>query len=247
MPKLKQPSQLKKPKAESSSADARGFGKRKVGQSTKPTTNIALREDSIRRLSDAAFQLFVQKGYHATTLDEIAKAANLTKGAIYFYFSSKQKLLLKLLDDAEVAVISPLLEHVESTEGGAMQKVAAFFRFSSQHGGIEQPEKLLCLIKTSIEFRDKRDEISDRIRQIYNRVYSALEVILEAGQKRGEIGKIPVRELASMIMATNDGMMLEWHRRGSQIDGRKLVRTVWTTFLYGIEEREMGALVSQAL
>jgi YsiA-like protein, C-terminal region len=77
--------------------------------------------------------------------------------------------------------------------------------------------------------------VRKRIVEIYDEIYSALEAILEAGKKRGEIASTSTKELASMIVATNDGMMLEWHRRGANIDGRKLVRTVWTTFLHGIE------------
>lgn len=208
--------------------------KKRAPKSPKPATNLELREDSIRRLSEASFALFVAKGYHATSLDEIARAAGLTKGSIYFYFNSKQRLLLGLLEDAREAVVSPLLDHVHKIEGSATDKIAGFFRFSSLNG-IEQPQKLLCLIKTSIEFRDRDDAISKRIVEIYDEIYSALEAILEAGKKRGEIASTSTKELASMIVATNDGMMLEWHRRGANIDGRKLVRTVWTTFLHGIE------------
>lgn len=225
----------KRSKNETSPVIRSPANKKRPVRPPKPSTNLELREDSIRRLSEAAFALFVAKGYHATSLDEIARAAGLTKGSIYFYFNSKQRLLLGLLDDARDAVVAPLLDHVNQIEGSATDKIAGFFRFSSLHGGIEQPQKLLCLIKTSIEFRDSDDAISKRIVEIYDEIYSTLEVILEAGKKRGEIGSTPVKELASMIVATNDGMMLEWHRRGANIDGRKLVRTVWTTFLHGIE------------
>jgi AcrR family transcriptional regulator len=208
--------------------------KKVVAKKAKAATNLAMREDSINRLSEAAFQLFVSQGYHATSLDEIAQAAGLTKGAIFFYFASKEKLLLQLLDIAERAVVDPLLERLKDIEGSATDKVAGFFRFSSRHGGIEQPQKLLCLIKTSIEFRDRRNVIGARIRTIYSRIYRELESVISAGKERGEIGDIPARELTSMIVATNDGMMLEWHRRGSQIDGPLFVRTVWMTFLDGI-------------
>jgi Bacterial regulatory proteins, tetR family len=106
--------------------------KKRAPKSPKPATNLELREDSIRRLSEASFALFVAKGYHATSLDEIARAAGLTKGSIYFYFNSKQRLLLGLLEDAREAVVSPLLDHVHKIEGSATDKIAGFFRFSSQ-------------------------------------------------------------------------------------------------------------------
>ena len=52
---------------------------------------------------------------------------------------------------------------------------------------------------------------------------------------RGEIAKtVRIRELASMMIATHDGMMLEWHRRGTKIDGGQLARTVMSTFMRGV-------------
>ena len=193
-----------------------------------------MREESIRELSRAAFRLFVGQGYGATSLSEIANAAGLTKGAIFFYFSSKENLMLSLLDIVEANIADTLIARLDQTKGGAAEKIAAFFRHTSQ-AGVERPDELLCLIKVSIEFHNRGDAIDRRATAIYNRFHGALAAILEDGRARGEIDPtLPVVELASMVIATHDGMMLEWHRRGETIDGRRLVRTVWSTFLHGI-------------
>lgn len=196
-----------------------------------------MREESIRKLSEAAFRLFVSRGYGATSLNEIAEAAGLTKGAIFFYFSSKENMLLHLLDIVEADIVDTLMAHLAETKGSAADKIAAFFRHTSQ-AGIDRPEELLCLIKVSIEFHNRGDAIERRTSEIYGRIHRAVAAILEDGKARGEIDRtLPVPELASMVIATHDGMMLEWHRRGVTIDGRRLVRTVWTTFLRGIVPR----------
>ena len=64
-------------------------------------TNEERREHSIQQVLSAALQLFVSKGYENATIDTIAAAAGLTKGAVYFYFKGKAALLHALLDDAE--------------------------------------------------------------------------------------------------------------------------------------------------
>jgi AcrR family transcriptional regulator len=204
----------------------------------KVTKNAELREDSIQRLSQAAFQLIVTKGYHATTLREIADAAGMTKGAIFFYFTSKERLLLHLLNIAEVHIVDSLAAHLASIRGTAVDKIIAYFHFGSLHG-IERPYELLCLIQISIEFRHRSDAIGKRIVAIYNRIYRVLEEIVEEGRARGELPKdLPTRELASTVVATHDGMMLEYHRR--EIDGEQLVRAVRTTFLKGIAAQGRG-------
>ena len=49
---------------------------------------------------DAAAQIFRLKGYHATSMNDIAGAVNLQKASLYHHVSSKQEILLELLDQA---------------------------------------------------------------------------------------------------------------------------------------------------
>lgn len=58
------------------------------------------------KIMDAALELFAKKGYAQTSVDSIAKKANVSKGLIYHYFSGKQELLksifASLLQEAEI-------------------------------------------------------------------------------------------------------------------------------------------------
>jgi AcrR family transcriptional regulator len=49
---------------------------------------------------DAAAQIFSQKGFHAASMQDIAEAVNLRKSSLYYHVSSKQEILLALLDKA---------------------------------------------------------------------------------------------------------------------------------------------------
>jgi len=192
------------------------------------------REESVNRLTQAAFKLIVTKGYQACSLQEIAEAAGLTKGAIFFYFESKENLLLHLLDIAQANIVDPLIVHLNDMDRPAPQKIASFFRFTSKQG-IDRPNELLCLIKMSIESRNSTDIADQRVAEIYQRIYRMLERIIDAGKKKGELAPdLPTKEFATLVVATYEGMMLEWHRLGGRIDGRKFVKTVWQTFLNGI-------------
>jgi len=59
---------------------------------------------------EAAAQIFREKGYHAASMQEIARAVNLQKGSLYHHVSSKQEILLALLDRA----LDVLIENIES-------------------------------------------------------------------------------------------------------------------------------------
>ena len=52
------------------------------------------------KILEAAAQIFSQKGYHATSMSDIASAVNLQKASLYHHINSKQEILLSLLDEA---------------------------------------------------------------------------------------------------------------------------------------------------
>lgn len=68
-------------------------------------------EERREQLLKAAHDLFQKKGYRATTTDEIAKKAGVTKGGLYFHFDSKEDILLAFVReiiDAHAASLNKL-------------------------------------------------------------------------------------------------------------------------------------------
>ncbi|MGD9209398.1 MAG: TetR/AcrR family transcriptional regulator [Desulfobacteraceae bacterium] len=65
-------------------------------------------------LIEAAGKLFVEKGYEATTMDEIAAAANFAKGTLYHYFANKAELLQVLREGFEKKIMRRVRSRVES-------------------------------------------------------------------------------------------------------------------------------------
>jgi len=83
---------------------------RRVGAPSGPR-NADLRRAT---LLETAGRLFVEKGYEATTMDEIAAAANFAKGTLYHYFSNKAELLRVLREVFENEVMEKVSARVES-------------------------------------------------------------------------------------------------------------------------------------
>jgi AcrR family transcriptional regulator len=70
-------------------------------------------EQRRKQLLGAAQRLFVKKGYRGTTTEQIARAARLTKGALYHHFKSKEDMLLALVENmlSEFSIrVGPLKE-----------------------------------------------------------------------------------------------------------------------------------------
>jgi len=58
-----------------------------------------IRKEKHELIKETALHIFAEKGYQATTISEIAKAANISKGLLYNYFESKESLLTNILED----------------------------------------------------------------------------------------------------------------------------------------------------
>jgi AcrR family transcriptional regulator len=192
------------------------------------------RDESIEKLLSAARSLFVSKGYRATTLEQVAAAAGLTKGAVYFHFGAKEAVLVQLLEKVEAQLIAPALDILKAPGDPVFDKFVQFLRLHGEMG-VTNREDMLLLISMSIEFAELDGPAAEAIKRMYNGLHRAIETLIKRGQASGEFRRdSPAAELASIVIATHDGAFLEWYRRSSQLDGRNLVRAVVSVLMHGL-------------
>lgn len=192
------------------------------------------RQASLEALQSAALSLFVSQGYHATNLEQIAKSVNLTKGAVYFYFKSKEALLLKLLNEVETIVVTKAIDTIEQSFSRPIDRLIGYVHYQANLG-ITHRDEVLLLILTSLEFKERPGLVNQLIAKLNKRQITWLEAVIKAGQKSGDFRTdIPVKELASFILATNDGTFLEWFRRSKVLKGVELVKVLRRMILDGI-------------
>src|SRR5580692_2635315 len=70
-----------------------------VRRPRRPSTRPLRTGDKRERILNAAVRVFAKKGFHATRVSEVAKAAGVADGTIYLYFKSKEQLLVSLFED----------------------------------------------------------------------------------------------------------------------------------------------------
>lgn len=192
------------------------------------------RKASVEKLLQAALKLFVSQGYRSTTLEQIASAAGLTKGAVYFYFGNKASTLVELINRVQAHVIDPAIKVIQESGPSAKNQMIAFLHTQAKLG-VTHPNDVLLLILMSLEFSNGQGEVVESISRVYAKLYKLVENMIRAGQKSGEFrDDLPIKELVALVMANHDGTFLEWYRRSSELDGRNLVRTLRTVVLNGL-------------
>ena len=82
------------------------------------------RPETRERLLEAATEVFAEKGYYTTAVDDIVQASSTSKGSFYNFFPSKQEIFLALVDRLHGRLVSRV-EAAISDQRGALHKVDA--------------------------------------------------------------------------------------------------------------------------
>ncbi|HEY5026119.1 MAG TPA: TetR/AcrR family transcriptional regulator [Acidimicrobiales bacterium] len=166
----------------------------------------------------AAKKVFAGKGYHATTIADIAKAATLSYGSIYWYFDSKDALFHALMEAEGQALRDHVTEAMRSTPGRGSPDAPFRAAVRTTFEFFESDRALVKLL-----FRDSY-ALGDRFEQhlfgIFEAFISDIEKIVEDAQRRGLIIEAPPRMVAGSVAAlvgqiahrrlvTDDGLSAE--------------------------------------
>jgi AcrR family transcriptional regulator len=169
-------------------------------------TRVEQTERNRSRVLTAARRVFVARGYHASTLEQIADEAGFSKGVVYSQFDSKADLFLALLD-ARIALRAR--ENAELVDGLAgAPGVAAFVDHAVRevHG---DPSWTLLLLEFRVHAA-RDPELSARYAAAHARAVSGVAFVFDALYERaGQPPPFPPRELAELVYAIGGGAVLE--------------------------------------
>lgn len=181
-------------------------------------------------LVDAAEAAFAEKGFTSASLDDIARTAGYTKGAIYKHFSTKEDLFLAVSDRYWRRYFDNFAEVLAtSTEVGAreLDEVAKRWRQLSRDRGAEHAalghEFTLYLLRNP----DARERVSAKRSEV---VEALAKFIVEGIGRLGGTLLIPPLTLAQVLVATSDSVVL-----GSELDDVDLYRPIVEMYMSAIK------------
>ena len=164
-------------------------------------------------------------------MDDIVSEAGLSKGAIYWYFNSKDEIIIAILDrlfERELASLRELQEDSRS----APERVSVFAETA-----LHDMVRLLQLMPLAYEFYSMAFRIR-AVRQAltnYFRSYmEALVPLLAQGVQRGEFRQIDPMEAAIAIGAIMEGTILLWVYDRETVDLERHIRTSLQLLLNGM-------------
>jgi AcrR family transcriptional regulator len=181
-----------------------------------------------------SIRLFLEKGYHGTSIDEITRSADLTKGAFYWHFKSKEDLLRKIIKEYESRFLDGLIRAVEEVEGGIFKKFEKYVRYNAAFA-YHNRELCVSFDTLAAELIGAHHGIETEFRRIYKKYQIFLSNLIVQGKKEKVFKKEIDENLASLvIIAFHGGILIQWSMNRDKIDGEAYVNTFKKMMLNGL-------------
>jgi TetR/AcrR family transcriptional repressor of nem operon len=187
----------------------------------KTTKGAETREDILT----VAERLVLEQGFNGTSLDDVLKAADLTKGAFFYHFTGKADLAKAMVERYarnDYALFASLLARAEALTGDPLESILIFLKLFEEFAA-EHPERLRGCVFASFSYEegqfdpDIHEVVRDGLRAwegLYRRKFEALIAA------RPPAIDVSASDLAGMIMAIIEGGFILSRVRK---DGRELI------------------------
>jgi AcrR family transcriptional regulator len=172
--------------------------KRELAPSGAPAGRAERAADRRQAIIEAAFETFIEQGYAATRLDDVAKRAGVAKGTIYLHFKDKQALFEELVRSAIVPLASRLTEAPPVT--GSIRAVLE--NFAGNFVREVATTRRGALVRLVIAEGPRFPAIADfYYREVVSRGMAGMRALIELGIARGEIKQTGLKDFPQIVVA----------------------------------------------
>ncbi|WP_055105699.1 TetR/AcrR family transcriptional regulator [Paenibacillus ihumii] len=183
--------------------------------------------DRRQQVIEAAEKSFALFGYKATTMDQVAKIANVAKGTIYTFFTNKEELFDEILR----SVIKEM-KRITETE---VSEDKSFFEnvYHSMDLLLEFRREHELLIKLSQEVRDfGTPQAREGLQRIEDEILRYLEGKITLAAQRGEIRSLDPKVVSFVMFKLYIALTSEWNKREEPLS-KEQIREFVHIFLSG--------------
>ena len=188
--------------------------------------------DIRERLFRAALELFAQKGFAETTVEDITEAADVGKGTFFNYFPSKDHILLAF-GEMQLSKLEAAIEIVRRTNDPMPEFLRSLALRMTQ-----EPTRNPAIIRALLQAYLSTTPVRAAMMDLQKRVHKLHSELIQLGQDRGEIrNDLPAAEIAHVFRQTVFGTLLIWSLYGdSTLHSR--IETAFNLLWSGLAPRE---------
>lgn len=181
-----------------------------------------------RKIFETSMKLFAEKGYDATSIEDITATVGVAKGTLYYHFSSKEEIFnflieegIKLLQNSVDIKTAKLDNYIDKLKAIVLIQIKIVVKY----------QDFITILLSQFYGKEARNKMCQEY--VY-RYIQTIEEIVEEGMKQGEIKSGNSKAIASEIYALIASTVV-YKMKNEEIDVRKLYREFESTIIEGLK------------
>lgn len=182
---------------------------------TTPTMARRTKEEALQTrqaLLDAAEVVFEARGVDASSLQEVAEAAGVTRGAVYWHFRDKADLVNALMDRATLP-FEQQWQRAEAAPGtdplATLQALLTDILRTTARD--ERLQRAIAISTQKLAYVDGLDAVRARRLRVLDEAQAQFDRLLRAAARRGRLAAgVRTRDAARALLALIDGLIVQW-------------------------------------
>jgi AcrR family transcriptional regulator len=185
------------------------------------------KRDAVLRM---AAQSFNEKGFHATSLDDVAARLNVTKPTLYYYFKNKEEILFECVRIG-LQMIDEAAENVARRGGTGVEQLFAVMR---KYAEIVTMDFGMCLIRVGED--PLQPAARRKLRQLKARIDRRFRSLIEQGIAEGDLAPCDAK-IAAFTVAGALSWIARWYRADGPLPPHDIAEQCISILVEGLVRR----------
>lgn len=195
-----------------------------------PADREQQREAKRNAVLQAAAQLFNERGFHATSLDDIAARLNVSKPTLYYYVKNKDEILLQCVGKG----LTMTLDGIEASRRAGGKAIDQLRACMEVYARIVTMDFGMCLIRVGDE--QVPPESRKELRRLKSAIDQAFRRLVAAGVEEGSVAPCDPK-MTAFVIAGALSWIGRWYQPGGEYAPEEVARRCIATLLDGVLRR----------
>lgn len=179
-----------------------------------------------------AARAFSERGYHNTSLDDVARELNVTKPTVYHYVQNKEQLLFECFR-AGLRQIMDAVEEVKNSPASARDRLSAVM---TRYAEAVTSDFGWCMVQA--ENQDLSTAMSKKVRVLKSEIDQGMRALVSAGIQDGSIRKCDAK-ITAFALAGAMNWIAYWYNSDDALTPADIAQRFIELFLKGLEPRNL--------
>ncbi|MHB1406240.1 MAG: TetR/AcrR family transcriptional regulator [Desulfitobacteriaceae bacterium] len=184
------------------------------------------------KIISMAVELFQEKGYRATTVQDIANKCGVTKAALYYYIQSKEEILWEIFDQT-MTTAEQRMDGLMKENVSLEQRLKAIVSNHIMNVRDDSPYMTIFFTEKAHLPRDKQEQITNRRRQYENKIAE----IFEQGIREGVLKPLPVLPTVYGLLGMCN-WMYQWYNPNGKLSAEEIAKVYTEILLQGLLNKD---------